>query len=277
MNEPLVSIIIPTYNSERTIAKCLMSIKKQSYSNIEVIVVDRFSKDKTAVIAKEFGAKVIFCNCERMKAKNIGLKEARGKYVCFIDSDMELSRNVISDCLSIAERDESIGGVIIPEITVGQSFWARVRAYERALYAGTDVESARWFRRSLALKVGGFDEDILFFEEKTLQAKISELGFNTEARINSMIIHHEENFTLKRWIKKKYEYGKTFWKYVQRYSRHIRPVNLFYRLKLILHGNHFCKNPFYILAVLILKYIEFFSILLGLTVSAVGHLRETPK
>ncbi|MFH7873662.1 MAG: glycosyltransferase, partial [Candidatus Aenigmatarchaeota archaeon] len=49
--KPLVSIIIPTYNSEKTLAKCLESIKNQSYKNIEIIVVDRFSKDKTAEIA----------------------------------------------------------------------------------------------------------------------------------------------------------------------------------------------------------------------------------
>ncbi|MEM5826347.1 MAG: glycosyltransferase family A protein, partial [Candidatus Aenigmatarchaeota archaeon] len=118
-SKPLVSIIIPTYNSEKTIAKCLESIKNQSYKNIEVIVVDRFSKDKTAEIAKEYGARIFKLNSERAKAKNFGLKKAKGKYVCFIDSDMELTNNVIDKCVATIEKDKRIGGVIIPEKSVG--------------------------------------------------------------------------------------------------------------------------------------------------------------
>jgi len=46
-NKPLVSVVIPTYNSEKTLKKCLESIKRQTYKNIEIIVVDKFSKDRT--------------------------------------------------------------------------------------------------------------------------------------------------------------------------------------------------------------------------------------
>jgi cellulose synthase/poly-beta-1,6-N-acetylglucosamine synthase-like glycosyltransferase len=54
---PLVSIIIPTRNSARTLEKCLESIKHQTYSNIEVIVVDNFSDDETIEIAKKYTEK----------------------------------------------------------------------------------------------------------------------------------------------------------------------------------------------------------------------------
>ncbi len=73
----LVSVIIPTYNSEGTIEICLESIANQSYKNIEIIVVDIFSKDRTVEIAKSYGARIYLLDCERTRAKNFGLKKAK--------------------------------------------------------------------------------------------------------------------------------------------------------------------------------------------------------
>ncbi len=87
----MVSVVIPTYNSGRTLEKCLKSIVDQIYKNIEIIVVDKFSEDKTVEIAKSYGARIIQDYGERARAKKIGLKKAKGKYVLFIDSDMKLS------------------------------------------------------------------------------------------------------------------------------------------------------------------------------------------
>ena len=56
MKNSLVSVTIPTYNSEKTLRKTLMSVKNQSYKNIEIIIIDSNSKDKTIEIAKKYGA-----------------------------------------------------------------------------------------------------------------------------------------------------------------------------------------------------------------------------
>ncbi|WP_202318624.1 glycosyltransferase family 2 protein [Archaeoglobus neptunius] len=66
MNQ-LVSVVIPTCNSGRTLELCLKSVVRQSYEEIEVIVVDRFSSDMTAEIAERYGAKVYKLDCERAK------------------------------------------------------------------------------------------------------------------------------------------------------------------------------------------------------------------
>ena len=142
----LVTIIVPTYNSENTLELCLRSIKNQSYKNIEIIVVDRFSEDKTVEIAGKYGARVYQLDCERTKAKNFGLRKARGDYVLFVDSDMELTKRVVEECVELAEGDGRIGGIIIPERSVGDGFWVKVRDFERSFYAGTEIESARFFR-----------------------------------------------------------------------------------------------------------------------------------
>lgn len=132
---PLVSIIIPTYNSERTVGLLLESIRRQTYQNIEVIVVDGFSKDRTVDIAMRYSAKVIRTHGERARAKNVGLKEAHGDYVMFIDSDMILTPGVVGECVAVASSHPKIGGVVIPERSVGRGYWVAVRDFKRSFYA----------------------------------------------------------------------------------------------------------------------------------------------
>jgi len=100
-NQPLVSIVVPTRNSAETLPLCLASIRRQTYRNIEVIVVDSYSTDNTVEIAKRFGAKVIQVAGERARAKNVGLRLAKGKYVLFIDSDMVLTPRVVEKCIQV--------------------------------------------------------------------------------------------------------------------------------------------------------------------------------
>ena len=270
MSEPLVSAVIPTYNSEKTLEKCLKSIRDQTYGNIEIIVVDKFSKDRTVEIAKRYGARIIYDEGERTRAKNIGLKKAKGKYVLFVDSDMELSKEVVEECVNFIESDESIGGIIIPERSVGRSFWVKVRDFERSFYVGIEVESARFFRKDLALKVGGFDEDVVFFEESTLPQKIEKLGYNVRARIRAEILHHEENFSLLKWLQKKHYYRKTALKYIKRYeqygSRQISPLR---RFRLFLRDKRFYSEPLLALGVLTLKSLEYASAGVGYLVGGI--------
>ena len=264
MDEPLVSIVIPTYNSEKTLPLCLESIKRQTYRNIEVIIVDNFSADRTVEIAERYGARIIQVRGERALAKNIGLKHARGKYVLFIDSDMELTPRVIEECVKLAESNPRIAGVIIPEKTVGDNYWAKVRDFERSFYAGTPIESPRFFRKDIALKAGGFDEDIVFYEEATLPHKIEKLGYNVRARIYSHILHHEEDFKLTRWLKKRYYYGKTARTYKSRYADYGgKQTSPAYRFSLFMKNRRFWSKPHLAIGVLTLKTLEYIVAGLG--------------
>ena len=92
---PYFSVIIPTYNRAHILGKALLSVKEQEYTEWECIIVDDGSTDNT----KEFVAKWISKdnrfryirqeNAERSAARNKGIKNAKGKYVCFLDSDDE--------------------------------------------------------------------------------------------------------------------------------------------------------------------------------------------
>lgn len=90
-NQPLVSIIIPTYNKEEYIKKALESVLNQTYKEIEVIVIDDGSIDNTQEIVKSFNnTRIIYIwqeNKGAAAARNTGIKKAQGKYIAFLDSD----------------------------------------------------------------------------------------------------------------------------------------------------------------------------------------------
>ena len=105
-NKPLVSVVIPTYNSEKYIERCLRSIKNQTYKNIEIIIVDKFSTDKTVDIAERHGAKVIQ---EKIKIDELimdvisaGMEEFETKIedvLSKIDKNKELIEKLEEECL----------------------------------------------------------------------------------------------------------------------------------------------------------------------------------
>lgn len=93
------SIIVPVYNSEKYLGRCLDSILRQKYTNFEVIVVDDGSNDGSTKIIEEYAKKDFRIHYFRKKnegpaiARNFGMKLSRGEYICFIDSDDELLPN----------------------------------------------------------------------------------------------------------------------------------------------------------------------------------------
>lgn len=265
-DKPLVTIIVPTKNSEKTLTTCLESIYKQTHPKIEVKIVDSYSTDRTVIIAKKFGADVLFTKLERAGAKNLALEKSFGKYICFIDSDMELSENLIKDCVDLAEKTDKMGGVIIPEITVGKGFWVNVRAFERSISHHSVIESARFFEKRSALQVGGFDEDIIFYEESILPQKLESIGLNVKIRSKEIILHHELSFNLSNWIKKKYYYGKSLQKYLSKYSEYPqKQVSIRYRIKIFVkNGKWQLIKKFHLTCgILILKSLELIAIMLA--------------
>lgn len=88
---PLISVVIPAFNREKSITDCINSVLNQSFSDFEIIVVDDGSSDNTAARVKEFSdARVNYFyqdNAGGSKARNTGILAARGKYIAFLDSD----------------------------------------------------------------------------------------------------------------------------------------------------------------------------------------------
>ena len=110
-NNPLVSIIVPVYNCERYIKECVDSLVNQSYTNLEIIIIDDGSKDNSgAIIEKYFLAdsRVKYIHKENggvSKARNTGINLASGKFISFVDGDDYVSLNFIEAALDLIQAN----------------------------------------------------------------------------------------------------------------------------------------------------------------------------
>lgn len=110
---PLVSVIVPVYNGEKYIQKCLDSISAQEYSNIEVIVVDDGSNDTSADIVADKARRDSRIRLLQQPnqgvaiARNHGVKHAKGKYLLFVDADDYIGKSYIRELVECAEENQS--------------------------------------------------------------------------------------------------------------------------------------------------------------------------
>lgn len=108
--EDLISIIVPVYNVEKYISKCINSIIEQTYTNIEIILVDDGSPDNCPQICDEFAKKdkrirvLHKANGGLSAARNYGIDNANGKYICFIDSDDFISNDYIEILFKLIKK-----------------------------------------------------------------------------------------------------------------------------------------------------------------------------
>lgn len=108
-----VSVIIPVYNSSKHIRECLDSVIKQTYKNLEIILVDDNSTDDSVEIIKSYNDKRIKLieskeNVGAAESRNKGVKEATGNYICFIDSDDFWKLNKIEKQVRFIKNKEFI-------------------------------------------------------------------------------------------------------------------------------------------------------------------------
>lgn len=106
----LVSIIVPIYNSEKYLYQCINSIINQTYDNIEIILVDDGSTDKSVEICREFAERdqrikfLSQINSGPSVARNIGINHAKGNYIQFVDSDDTLEKNATEELVNAIRK-----------------------------------------------------------------------------------------------------------------------------------------------------------------------------
>jgi len=255
--DPLVSVIVPTKNSSLTIGECLASLKRQTYPNIEIIVVDNYSQDGTQEIAREYG-RVFSKGPERSAQRNFGAQKAKGAYLFFVDADMELTSQVVEECINEIRKDEKTKGIIIPEVSVGESFWARCKALERSCYLGDEtMEAARFFEREIFERLRGYDERIAGGgEEYDLPQRVKEMGYKI-ARIPSRITHHEGRLKLFDSMRKKFYYAQTMNVYKRKHPELFSKQATLFRRAYFRHWKRLVKDPLHTLGFIFMKMCEF--------------------
>lgn len=258
-----VSVIIPTKNEEKNIGRCLQSLQSQNYTSIEVIVVDNHSNDKTRQITQKFGAEFFEKGPERSVQRNFGAQKATGEILFFIDADMEIGKEVIKQAVDLIRADPEIKSILVPEKSVGNHFWARVRALERNCYLGeSTIEAARIFDRNTFLKIGGFDESLIAAEDWDLTQRASRIG--KISRVKDEIIHHEGHLSLLDHLKKKYYYAKDIKRYAIKHPEQFKTQAGIARLKpFAKNWKKLVADPIHGMGVLILKSLEYLSFILA--------------
>lgn len=256
-DKPLVSVIVPTYNSSSTLDDCLKALELQTYTNLEIIVVDNFSEDDIVNIANMYTSKVFQFKALRSAARNYGVQKAKGDYVIFVDADMTLTPNVIKECVQ-KSTDDNVDALMIPEIRVVNGFWGKCRAIERLTYIGDPlIESARFFSMDVFKRVGGFDENLEAGEDWDLHARVENTGYRIQS-ITANIQHHEEHLTLRKIVNKRYYYGKTLMKYIKKHPERAKIQFMPIRMNYLKHWKLIAKQPAYGVGMLFIKSIEYF-------------------
>lgn len=242
----MVSVVVTTKNEERTLEPCLRSIALQTYSPIELIVVDNGSTDQTKEIARRFTDEVFDHGPERSAQRNYGmLTAATGQYVMYVDADMILSPTLVEACVRRISRGDCVA-LHLPEIILGSSYFSRVRRFERTFYEGTVIDAARFYYRDVLRQVGGFDDSITGVEDWDLDKKIKHVGrivllgsdsgtpsssgqwdladFIEERGVapetyGAVVFHDESDFRLGPYLRKKSYYVNWLDAYVKKWPR----------------------------------------------------------
>jgi len=266
----LISIIIPTKNEEHNIGNCLESLARQTYPDFEILVCDGGSTDKTQEVVERFSKK-INVSFHKLKPdlgyqRRFGAQKAKGEYLCFIDADMLLDPRVLESCIKRLEADkESLGAVIIPEISFGEGFWAQVKAFEKKMYIGDDrVEAARFFLRKAYKDAGGWKEGMAAGEDWDLTRRVKKTGYQV-GRINELIHHNEGEIKLIRTLKRKFYYAQKSKPYVANNLK--KPSDYFFfifRPAYFRHWKEFIKHPILGFAFCLMKSLEFTAGFVGI-------------
>lgn len=259
----LVSIIIPTFNEESNIVRLLLSIKSQTYKNVESIVVDDNSTDKTVRIATKYADKVYKRkHAERSIQRNFGALKSRGDYLLFLDADMELGSNVVKECVFKAEEN-NLKALIIPEKTTGKGFISKIRQFEREMYENDfDVEVARFFDKKVFNEFSGYDSRLTGPEDYDLPYRISKkykIG-----RTNEYLFHHESSLSLFKLLRKKFYYANKGAYYAKKHPELLfKQGILIFRKAYLRNWKKFIKKPILGLIFLFIRTLETISAGLG--------------
>lgn len=182
------SVIIPAHNEEKYIGKCLSAIaaaaKKAEPLTVEVIVVANRCTDKTAEIAKEYGACVLDNEDRSISAiRNHGVNAAQGKIILTIDADSCMTEDSLLQAKRMLESGKFVGGGSVSKfdrMSVGIAF--------SAMYVAANLMPAMiknkaalsggmfWFYKTDFEAIGGFDESLVSVEDLDFAIRLNKLG-----------------------------------------------------------------------------------------------------
>ncbi len=217
----MISIIIPTYNGEKVIKKCLDSLLDQTYGgDYEIIVVDDGSIDKTIELVREYPVRLLTQrHSGPATARNLGAKNAEGDILLFIDSDCVAEKDWIDEMIKPLE-DQEIVGVQGRYKTKQVGIMARFAQYEieeryermvKRGYIDFIGSYSAAYRKDIFLDQGGFDESFLIASGEDL-----DLSFGLASKGHKMIynqqaiVYHTHPESISQYLKQKFY--RAYWR-----------------------------------------------------------------
>jgi teichuronic acid biosynthesis glycosyltransferase TuaG len=187
---PVVSIVIPTYNHAPYLKEALESVRSQVFTDWEAIVVNNYSEDNTIEVVESFNdPRIILVNFHNhgciAASRNEGIRRARAELVAFLDSDDIWYSDKLKFCLAALQPQDGLvvhemlfirDGIRLQKLNIGTEERA---TFERLLYEGNCITtSATIIRKEALLAVGSFSEDkeIITAEDFDLWLKLIKLG-----------------------------------------------------------------------------------------------------
>jgi glycosyltransferase involved in cell wall biosynthesis len=219
---PLVSIIVPAFNEEDYLPNCLKSIKNQTYQNIEIIVADNLSTDKTPKIAKEFGAKLV-----RVKQKNAsvvrneGAKSASSKILFFIDADCILENFYVEKM--VKELSDKVvlshGGICCYDSEFHNFLWTFNRWFKPHVYTSGRNGACLW--KKTFWEIGGYNENLNPLEG---YREDLDLGKRILKKFGLSSIKYCPSVLIGTSSRREKVFGYPFWKFPAAWKKGIRGV-----------------------------------------------------
>jgi O-antigen biosynthesis protein len=217
-SHPLVSVVVPVYNGERTIARTIECLFAQSLMAHEIIIVNDGSTDWTELVVKQFGDEIIYLSKDNggpASARNHGIRRATGDFVAFTDSDCLPDKDWLSNLIKGFDHPQvgGVGGTIrraddglISEYVDLAGFFNPVLTEKGEVCLPTGNAA---FRRSVLVEAGLFDERFRKpgGEEPELCLKIKLLGYELRAVDDALVLHHHKQ-TLRGLLKAISTYGE---------------------------------------------------------------------
>lgn len=215
----LISVVVPAYNSEKTIKRCLDSLFSQSFDEpYEIVVVDDGSKDKTAEIVKEYPkVKYVFQkNAGPAAARNMGWQTAKGEIVVFTDSDCVLDKNWLKEMVEPINNKEiaAVGGVYDKSANeksllanlIGEEI--KYRYSKIGKYTDAHGSYSLAVRKDLLKELNGFNEfyPVATAEDFDLCYRITALGYKIFLNNKAKLAHHHPE-KLWRYLKTQFRHG----------------------------------------------------------------------
>lgn len=255
MKEPFISVVVPAYNSEKTIKKCIDSLLSIEYPNYEIIIVDDGSIDRTREILSKYIDRIKIIESQHFgpsKCRNIAAKQAKGELVAFTDSDCIVEKNWLKELVEgfINNKIVGVGGIQLSpedetnfgknvqaffELTGFLGGYIKFSSSEKLKEVPHNPSCNAIYRKSAFLNIGGFDENLWPCEDVDLDYRLNKAGFIFMYNPKAIVYHYRPQ-SLKALLKMMLRYGYVQGVLTKRYGifRRIQFIALFLLILIIL-------------------------------------------